>query len=337
MSRLLILISLLMTISSTAVALDNRAIAVLDIQGTGVPPELLPTLTDVLTVEIADIGLYKVIAGRDIQSMIGFERQKDMLGCTEAACLAEIGGALGVDRIIASHIGMIGSTYVVNIKLINIRSANTEGRAYETVKGEVDALINTVKKSARKLLGRGSKAAIAITGKEGEAVVIKSTADENEKTTSTDNLKVNDIEEAEPAAVAAKRSRKTKAADTTKKPMPVQTVTQQPKSSKGIGVAPWIFWGAGSVATVTGVLYGLKAKSEADVANNVNEPGSQVAAENAPKYATRANILIGAGALLIGGGVAWAILSRNNDSTSTAAITPIITTDGVGLAAFAQF
>lgn len=133
---------------------EKPAIAVLDIQGTGVDAALLPTLTEVLSVEIDAIGKYKVIAGRDIQSMLGFEKQKDVLGCTDAACLAEIGGALGVDRIIASHIGKVGATYVVNIKLINIRMATTEGRVYETVRGQVDALLETMRRSVGKLFGR---------------------------------------------------------------------------------------------------------------------------------------------------------------------------------------
>src|SRR2546421_6199645 len=100
---------------------ERSGVAVLDIQGTGIDPELLPTLTEILTVEINELGKYKVVAGRDIQAMLGFERQKDMMGCSDAACLAEIGGALGVDRIVAAHIGKVGTTFVVNIKLINIR------------------------------------------------------------------------------------------------------------------------------------------------------------------------------------------------------------------------
>src|SRR5690606_27319445 len=105
-----------------------------------------------------------VVAGRDIQAMLGFEREKDVLGCTDASCLAEIGGALGVDRILAGHIGMVGETYVVNIKLINIRQATTEARVYETVSGKQDLLINTIRTSVHRLLGPGSAAAAALQG-----------------------------------------------------------------------------------------------------------------------------------------------------------------------------
>lgn len=139
-----------------------RTIAVLDIQGTGVDPALLPTLSEILTVEVDMLGMYRVIGGRDIQAMLGFEQQKEVLGCTDATCLAEIGGALGVERILASHIGKVGDTFVVNIKLINIRIATTEARVYETVNGKQDLLIATVRTSVQKLLGPGSKAATSL-------------------------------------------------------------------------------------------------------------------------------------------------------------------------------
>lgn len=157
MHKCLGVLAMILTVGNFAQAASAdaaaKSVAVLDIVGSGVAPELLPTLTEILITEIAHAGQYKVIGGRDIQAMMGFEKQKDVLGCTDASCLAEIGGALGVERIVASQIGRVGSTYVVNIKLINIRTAATEGRVYETVKGEDDVLIETVRRSVQKLFG----------------------------------------------------------------------------------------------------------------------------------------------------------------------------------------
>ncbi|HET6346889.1 MAG TPA: hypothetical protein VFH51_18285, partial [Myxococcota bacterium] len=63
---------LTLLVSSSAFA-ANPGVAVLDIQGTGVDEGLLPTLTEILTVEIDALDRYKVVAGRDIQAMLGFE------------------------------------------------------------------------------------------------------------------------------------------------------------------------------------------------------------------------------------------------------------------------
>jgi hypothetical protein len=81
------------------------------------------------------------------------------------ACLAEIGGALGVDFILASHVGKVGHSFIVNIKLINIQTAKVEGRVYQIIEkeGDVDTLFGTLKRAAHKLFPvmSGDKEAMA--------------------------------------------------------------------------------------------------------------------------------------------------------------------------------
>ena len=130
-------------------------VAVLDVQLTNLKEDLVPILTEVLTSEVDDSGQFDaVISGRDVAAMLGFEAQKQMVGCTDAACLAEIGGALGVDRILAGHVGNLGGTFVVTIKLINIVEANTERRVYRKVKGGVETLLDMIPKLLREMLPR---------------------------------------------------------------------------------------------------------------------------------------------------------------------------------------
>ena len=94
-----------------------------------------------------------MISGRDIAAMLGFERQKQMVGCSDQSCLAEIGGALGVDRLIVSQAGKLGDTFIVTLKMINIDGATTERRVYKTIKGgDVDRLIDTVAQSVAELI-----------------------------------------------------------------------------------------------------------------------------------------------------------------------------------------
>ncbi len=114
------LVAFTLLTSSSVLAEELPQIAVLDFKGNGVDAALLPTLSQILTVEISDLGQFKVITSRDLEAILGFEAQKDLLGCDEATCIAEIGGALGVERIVAGHIGRVGSTFVVSIKVLNV-------------------------------------------------------------------------------------------------------------------------------------------------------------------------------------------------------------------------
>ncbi len=304
----------IMLFASTAMA-GKGAVAVLDIQGTGISKELLPTLTEILTVEIDQLGLYKVIAGRDVQAMLGFERQKDVLGCTDAACLAEIGGALGVERIVASHIGMVGSTYVVNIKLINIRMADTEGRVYETVRGEVDTLIETIRKSVRKLLGRGSQAAKDM----GVGKAPKTKAKHEVK--------------AEPKAEVEEEVAQ---AD-------IPTVEEKP--GKSMGILPMALMGGGGVLILGGVLAGISAKGLEEEANEQDSVdgtyvyGAQAAADSAKSRAMLANFLYVAGFATAGAGVYFMLTGGDEEEggeTKTAFI-PTVSPNGAGFAVMGTF
>lgn len=62
----------------------------------------------------------QVISASEIQTLIGFERSKALMGCSEnsASCMAELGDALGVDGIITGSIGKFGGTFQANIKIL---------------------------------------------------------------------------------------------------------------------------------------------------------------------------------------------------------------------------
>lgn len=300
MSRLIGLLTFLFAATAWA---ENPGVAVLDIQGTGVDPALLPTLTEILTVEIDALGTYKVIAGQDVQAMLGFEKQKDVVGCTEAACLAEIGGALGVDRIVAGHIGKVGETYVVNIKLINIKMATTEGRVYETVKGQVDALIDTIRKSVGKLF-HVKTVPVAVVAAEPPAKAPVATASQHESTPAHHD-----------------------------QPGAHQTGTVNQGGSR---VAPVILMGLGVASAGLGALLGMKAQQQEKCASDSTCVGGQVAAAQAPGNAQKANIAFGAGAAAAGVGLIWFLLSGPSDS-GTASLAPTMTANGLGLAYGGQF
>jgi len=137
--------------ASPAAAKERVKIAVLDVVSTGVDANVAPLLSEVLTSEVHALKRFDVIAGSDIAALIGFEKQRDLVGCTDEACMAEIGGALGVDQILVAHVGKIGSTFLVNVKLIDIRNTKVVDRVSETVKGEIDVLISTVKAAVTRL------------------------------------------------------------------------------------------------------------------------------------------------------------------------------------------
>src|SRR5689334_4664094 len=72
----------------------------------------------------------EVIGREDINALLGFDLQRQMVGCSESSCLAEIGGALGVDKLMEVRIASVaGGTWAVTAKLLNPTAVKVEARS----------------------------------------------------------------------------------------------------------------------------------------------------------------------------------------------------------------
>jgi hypothetical protein len=100
-------------------------IAVVDPRATGeVPPRALAALAQSLAPELRKLDGVSAIGLQDIRDMLGLERQRQMLGCAaDEACLAEIGGALGVDEMVALDLTLLGKSYTLSARRIDMRRA----------------------------------------------------------------------------------------------------------------------------------------------------------------------------------------------------------------------
>lgn len=122
--------------------------------------EQVPKLFDdyVLTAVQDTIG-GNVIGRDDINAMLGFEKQKALLGCDDVTCVSEIGGALGVDLLLAVKVARLGEEWVLTSKLINIRTVQVENRVNRFVSGDTKALLEAVPSLVRELLAKQAKTA----------------------------------------------------------------------------------------------------------------------------------------------------------------------------------
>lgn len=125
--------------------LQGSRIAVLPTQLDPTAEGQVPDLfNDYVMAAVQEAGDLEVIGQDDINTLIGFEQQKDLLNCTDTSCIADIGGALGVDRIMGIKVARLGSDWVITAKLINIKEAKVESRVNDIVAGGVKDLLQAV-------------------------------------------------------------------------------------------------------------------------------------------------------------------------------------------------
>ena len=121
-------------------------IAVMDLKAKqGVNPQVTSSLTDLICTQIANIGTHEVIGRDDMQAMLEHIADKQLLECDDTKCLAQVGGALGVEQLLSGNIGMIGTTYLINMKLIDIDNAKVLKRISKEYAGNETGLIQKIK------------------------------------------------------------------------------------------------------------------------------------------------------------------------------------------------
>lgn len=125
---------------STATSSAKKKLAVMPLKNKRVPAEVVEVLDELLLTQAASaVGhKFEIVGASDINAMLGLDRMKNALGCDDVSCAAEIGGALGVDGLIAGSVSRLGSEITITLKLINIDRQRVDSRAASTVQQNED-------------------------------------------------------------------------------------------------------------------------------------------------------------------------------------------------------
>jgi hypothetical protein len=107
----------------------------------GLSQGVVDLFTEALVGDLRKRPGVSVMSEADMTAILGLERQKQMLGCADESCLAELGGALGVDRLITGSVGRIGGTLVVNITSLDPKKVRAVASVSERVKTDKDDAI----------------------------------------------------------------------------------------------------------------------------------------------------------------------------------------------------
>ncbi len=133
---LLSLVTLALASSSPQVSL-----AAPGLQNANADPKVVGFFNEYFAQQLVLQGL-RVTTANEIQSLIGFERQKQLLGCTDASssCLAELAGALGVDGLVTGSVAKFGNTFAINLKIVSAQDSRALSAASARLEGEREVL-----------------------------------------------------------------------------------------------------------------------------------------------------------------------------------------------------
>ena len=206
LSVLLFLMGVFQPRLSCAQEKNEYTIAVLDLNANGISQTEAKSLSNSLHVQltrtvpseefIKKSGISYTVVERSQMDKIFEQFDIQNTGCTDISCAVEFGKMLSVERIIIGSVGLVGDTYTINTRIVDVESTRTLKVADFSVKGKRDKLLNKgVPKVANDLLGiKSHKKLYIITGVLigviGVAAAVLWPADEDDTATISINLPV---------------------------------------------------------------------------------------------------------------------------------------------------
>lgn len=158
MTRLLGVLAVALALASPpARSEDGIRIASAGLHAVNMAPDLAEFYANHLAQQLELAGI-RVITPSEVATMIGIERQKQLLGCSGGtSCLVELGNALGADGVLTGDLARLDASFHVNIKVLGAR----DGQLLSLYTGEADgerALLDELTRAARRIapeLGTG--------------------------------------------------------------------------------------------------------------------------------------------------------------------------------------
>jgi hypothetical protein len=149
---------------ATTLAASAPKLAVLQVTpGEGVPPSTAAAITEALVAEVRRQSGAEVVTQRDIVSILSLENQKAMLGCSTDACMAELGGALGADRLVAGDMARLGESFLLHVRVVEVKKVRVAAQADRRLRGgTIDDVLDVLPAVVAELFGVSPPAATAV-------------------------------------------------------------------------------------------------------------------------------------------------------------------------------
>jgi TolB-like protein len=175
--------ALVLSVLAAAAPSGLPVVAVWDVKPIeGVTDAAATILSDLIGTELAESGRVTVMARNDLIGVLGYQKYRQSMGCTEQECMAGVGGQTGAAYVLSGQVGKLGSQYRLSLVLMDAKKGEAVSRVSEFCAADGDALAATTKRVVAKVAGAfpatrggaaGAGAAVVGTGPEAEKKVLE--------------------------------------------------------------------------------------------------------------------------------------------------------------------
>ncbi|MDP2274180.1 MAG: hypothetical protein Q8N23_12365 [Archangium sp.] len=154
--RFVAVLSVLLALPSLAAETEQKPRLVInDLVALKVAPEEAQAITDAVVTYLSARGLFEVLSTRDVQTLLGAERQRQLSGaCSEDAlgCSVDMSKLLSARFVLSGQLAKVGSAYQLTMQLVDTSRDQTSSRSSKLA-GDLEALRALVPYAASEATG----------------------------------------------------------------------------------------------------------------------------------------------------------------------------------------
>lgn len=126
-----------------ATRVQKERLMVLELTRLGdVGADVAQLLTAAMTDEVAKRDVFSVMSQGELATILGVERQRQLLGCGNEECFQELAGAVGARFVLTGSLGRLGDAYQLSLQVMDTVRAQPLGRSTRIAKD-----VNSVRSS----------------------------------------------------------------------------------------------------------------------------------------------------------------------------------------------
>lgn len=138
-------------------------IAVINLKSSsGVTAGEAELISDRLRGELFNTGKINVMERDQMQEILKEQGFQQSGACSNEACMVEIGQLLGVEQLVSGSLGKVGSMFLVNLRIIDVKTAKIIKVVSEDIKGDIEDVVSNLPGIAVKLVSEATTAPIPI-------------------------------------------------------------------------------------------------------------------------------------------------------------------------------
>ena len=183
-------------------AIKKLNVAVMTLKsGSGMSAEEADLICDRLRGELFNTGKVNVMEREQMQTILKEQGFQQSGACTDAACMVEVGQMLGVEKLVTGSIGKLGNLFMINLRVIDVKSGQITRVVSRDVKGAIEDVVTNLGSIAAELVDGTANKTQTIIGYNNPPPKAEPVAVEEKKEPAVTTTKL----ESEPVAVIDER------------------------------------------------------------------------------------------------------------------------------------